>query len=454
MEDKIIEKGIVDKGKAVDKYGSKLNDVNIPVNLYYMDSSLRNSVDAEAGNTYNLDALTMNGTVLSWLYTPFLEKEDLAIEQYDYDESHYGGLGVKEGAVVEVGKAKVFKVINFAQGKQNKLLANDLRKYPSDQFKQTDRQHWSNESKLFQYPYMYLTIYDYINTPMKVIPHLIRNNSQGFTNNFELYINQTLSTNCGYNIYIPAYKGNLHGGEEGILCTNALDVPTSSSQYAQFMANSKAQFLAYNQSAERNENLNAKASTLGTVQGALNLGATVLGTTLTGGLAGVVGGIAGVSNSASGMIGSMTSYERNKIERQNRIDQSQAKITDMVSAPRNVSLTGSDVIQSRQISTQGNYIPGLWIKRYHIMDEYLDKLGKYFHLYGYKQNKFLQLNNDSLKKRKYFTYIKTLDVNIMGNSLDKKELDQLKEIFNNGIRFWRYAQGRTMYDYSMDNREV
>lgn len=72
-------------------------------------------------------------------------------------------------------------------------------------------------------------------------------------------------------------------------------------------------------------------------------------------------------------------------------------------------------------------------------------IDSFFNMFGYKVNR---LGKPHLHVRTYYDYIKTIDVNIEGN-LPEKDLDEIRKMFNNGIRFWHDT---TKYlDFSVNN---
>ena len=68
-----------------------------------------------------------------------------------------------------------------------------------------------------------------------------------------------------------------------------------------------------------------------------------------------------------------------------------------------------------------------------IKAEFAEKIDKFFDAFGYKVNKFKVPNTDH---KKNYWYTKTIDVNIDG-AIPNKDLDKIKDCYNNGITFWR-----------------
>ena len=83
---------------------------------------------------------------------------------------------------------------------------------------------------------------------------------------------------------------------------------------------------------------------------------------------------------------------------------------------------------------------------------YLEKLGNYFALFGYKQNRIMNINT---KSRYYYNYVKTVGVNLSGNEIPRSHFEELQEIFNNGVTIWHtFRDGVKVGDYQYDNVEI
>lgn len=82
-----------------------------------------------------------------------------------------------------------------------------------------------------------------------------------------------------------------------------------------------------------------------------------------------------------------------------------------------------------------------------IKKEYAAIIDDYFTCYGYKINRVKKPNSNH---RPRFWYTKTIDVNIDGASVPQKDLQVIKNCYNNGITFWRDASD--INNYSDDNK--
>ena len=110
-------------------------------------------------------------------------------------------------------------------------------------------------------------------------------------------------------------------------------------------------------------------------------------------------------------------------------------------APNTISgnASGGDI---NSASSQNTFI----ISHNEIKPEYAEIIDNFFEMYGYKINK---LKVPETTSRKYWNYVKTIDINMEGN-IPETDLTELKNIFNNGVTIWHTDN---MYNYSLNNHE-
>lgn len=110
-------------------------------------------------------------------------------------------------------------------------------------------------------------------------------------------------------------------------------------------------------------------------------------------------------------------------------------------APNTISgnASGGDINSS---SSQNTFI----VSHNEIKPEYAEIIDNFFEMYGYKINK---LKVPETTSRKYWNYVKTIDINMEGN-IPETDLTELKNIFNNGVTIWHTDN---MYNYSLNNHE-
>lgn len=85
-----------------------------------------------------------------------------------------------------------------------------------------------------------------------------------------------------------------------------------------------------------------------------------------------------------------------------------------------------------------------------VREEYARSVDTFFDLYGYAQNKIMNVNRNV---RPVYTYVKTAGANIHqapgGNTgANSAVISALSEIYDNGITFWKASSGVTIGDYS------
>lgn len=80
--------------------------------------------------------------------------------------------------------------------------------------------------------------------------------------------------------------------------------------------------------------------------------------------------------------------------------------------------------------------------------EYAASIDSYFTMYGYKVN---SLKIPNIQGRRNWNYVKCIGANIEG-LIPEVYLNEIKNLFNNGITFWHYPA--TFLDYSQDNSIV
>lgn len=83
-----------------------------------------------------------------------------------------------------------------------------------------------------------------------------------------------------------------------------------------------------------------------------------------------------------------------------------------------------------------------------VKNEYIKYIDNFFTMFGYKVNRLAVPN---FKKRVYWDYIKTMNVNIEGN-VPETDLNAIRNLFNNGCTFWHNPT--YFLDYSQNNAIV
>jgi hypothetical protein len=95
--------------------------------------------------------------------------------------------------------------------------------------------------------------------------------------------------------------------------------------------------------------------------------------------------------------------------------------------------------------TFSNKKSGFEAHKCQIREEYARVIDNFFSMFGYKVN---TLKIPTFESRLNWNYIKTNGLNITGD-IPQKDMQKIKDIFNNGITFWHNPS--TFLDYSQSN---
>lgn len=277
---------------------------------------------------------------------------------------------------------------------------------------------WRREGKLFQYPFTVLEFNDHVSTPFEIKPHLFPNN----TNTQSIFVKHALNAMGMYALYAKNYKYDEAGLREATI-TSSLNIPTTSNFYMDYMARNQAQFTASRQNAL----ITSATATFGGAASGAAMGSKfgpwgVAGGAILGGITGLVSGSAGLRSNL-------------------------AQERDAKNSPASLVNQGGDVLFNQQISDKT-----LYLYRLQYDDETMSRIGWYFHLYGYKQNRVLK---PDIRNRYFYNYIQTQNVNLSADGIPKDHLTKLRSIYDNGTTIWHADRsGVTVGDYSKDNYEV
>ena len=346
----------------------------------------------------------------SCYWSPILDKTNVTSFSVNYDIERFGKLNN--------GQLNFVPTLNRITGCINydKLL-KEIEVYKREKPVNENRD-WRNESKLYNFPYSYALITDYMNTPMELRYHELPR----INNKVEIRAKCFVTEKGTYSIYVQNFKGDYYGNMEGNINSAPLEVPVSSSAYSSWSSTQKAQDLQNTRSAIMNANTSMVengASILGDVLG-LNFGGAV-----------------------RDGFGIYKDYQ-SKVQ---AIGQRSAQQKDLRNTPRTMINTGSDVGFS-MVSGKKK----IDLIRYRIQEEYLQRLSDFFAMYGYKQSKIMKPNT---RNRYYYNYIKSLGMNIWGQGIPKEHIQKLQQIYDNGVTIWHVDRPNvSVGDYSKDNREI
>lgn len=406
--------------------------------------------------------------------TPLISEEDLDINKIPYDTDRFGKLqGAYLTSTPQVKRVTNFKMLNKKLGEFDIYKINKVE----GKFR-----HWSNESRLYNFPYAYSLLNDFINTPLEIHYHnILRKYTK--ENKFTISADAMISDKGTYSYWVDDYKGDIRGNMEAMVSTAPTDIPVSSSAYSNWSSTQKAQdnyniqsnilqMGLANQTANRFSELSQQQSLMNGQLTDKSIGVNALGGLIGAGLSAITGNLGGaISGGMGSMMGSTIARQQNSmntqfdIQRENiamqqrnkQLSQSQAlalgsknaKLKDVSNTPRSLVNSGSDIGYS--LKRGGSKLA---LQRYEITEEFKQRLGDYFALYGYRQAKLMGIN---LRSRHYYNYMKTVGANIKartGSGIPKAHLIELMSIFDNGVTIWHVDRDKVNYlDYSMDNVE-
>lgn len=410
--------------KDYDTWESKMYGLPYAVYSYYIDSTVAGENTAVIGAS--------GDNVFSVVYTPFLDIADLELEEIPYDNKRFGNISEIRPEIK--ANPHVFRIKKLLKGSK---FVGEFETYKVKK-SVGGKRNWRNESKLYNYPYTYLMLTDGINDPMILKPQFCS------TPNCSVGIKLSVSDRCSYGIFVQTYKGDTDGMTEALVSNDALELPCTSSAYANWVATSKNQTAQSIQNTVNQTILNDKIA-----KNNMNLG---IANSVVGGVASAfTGNVGGVIDSVFGGVGSYMDKKhtnmQSQLTRESAISSALATANDMRSTPNTLLSQGSNIIYGLRNGGQE-----LRLYRYGLTERYYEKIGDYFAQFGYKQNKMMKININS---RHYYNYIKTIGINIKTNKIPNNYLNIIKGIFDNGTTIWHIDnEGVEIGDYSMDNREV
>ena len=289
------------------------------------------------------------------------------------------------------------------EGHQKSEIGTITKKTYSGTISQNNLKNIQFETKLFTHPYYFYSLNDYRTDPLIIKNERLNNNSN------YIKINQSCGVQQKSKVWVENYLGDENGKEYNSINNGIDELPLKNNAYTQYMAQNKA------------------SATTGV---AVSLGTSILQAGI-GIATGGIGAVVAIGSALS--IGQQIASEM--IKKQNLKD-----------TPDSIRKQGNniefDIVDNnihQKITTKES--------------TKMQKLYNYFYHYGYKANIFKTPN---IRSRYYFNYIKTIGVNIKSN-IDSVYVNELKQLFNNGITIWHYRgatswKGVNNFDY--ENAEM
>lgn len=422
----------------MDYWNSALYDIPYSLYLYYLD-------DARFTDE-NLAILGNCSAIQTIQYTPFIEPFDLKLYKIPYDIQRFGNPEtIRPELAFSPDVFRIRKQVNTVK------TLGTFKLYDTNGLSIGGKRNWRNESRLYNYPYSFALLTDYLNPPINIKYHLCpRSDTQ------TVKVKQTLSDRCSYGLFIDRYKNDVNGKMESLVSGDAHELPCTSSAYSQWFASNKNQthfamkqgvqesFLQQRQGQEGVQ-MQMFSNQVGGVMSALS------GLAMGGLMGGVLGGASGLVNVGLGSMQANMQMnhlsQSGALQRQGIIGANLAMQKDLRSTPNTLLSMGSDVMYGIV-----NGEKRVDLIRYMLTEEFAKRIGDYFAMYGYKQNKLMSIDK---RNRYYYNYIKTIGINMKTLGIPKDHVEELKNIYNNGVTIWHIDRsGVIVGDYSNDNYEI
>ena len=405
--------------RTKDEWGSMNYELPCGLYFYFMNEHLP---DWESGKS---DSVLGNcPAIQSVQFTPFIAPYDLKMFHVDYDVERFGSVGGTRNGLTDI--PWVFRI----QAIVNPIKTLGTFKCYNPKKSIGGVRNWRNESRLYNYPYSFAMLTDNLNPPIEIKYHLCKSNTN------TIKVRNTISDRCSYGIFIEGYKGDTEGKMESMVSGDAHELPCSSSAYTTWYASNK------NQVAQNVLNNSTNAF----IQNS-SLQKQLLPSLLSQVTFNPMNMVQAGAGMYSSYLNNQMQQQLNNQNTQNSINMAMAQANDMKSTPNTMLSMGSDVYYGLD---KGNKKVNLY--RFGLTDEYYQKLGDYFAMFGYKQNKVMTINR---RNRHYYNYIKTIGVNIKSSGVPRNHLEEIKSIYNNGVTIWHIdREGVEVGNYSMDNYEV
>lgn len=194
---------------------------------------------------------------------------------------------------------------------------------------------------------------------------------------------------------------------------------------------------AHNNIAQQRETTNALTGLISSAVGGV---ASAITGNIGGVINNVIGGVSGVINSGY----NMQDLEWNQVSNAGNWMYDVRTINAQVEKQSMMPDTGS--LSSSNATLLGyNLLGKATFKIMSIKREYVERIDKYFDMFGYQTNAVKRPNTTG---RKNWNYVKTININITGK-IPQPDLNRLKSVFDNGVTIWHNP--KTIYNYDADN---
>ena len=448
-------------------YGGS-NVSNIPTPLYFYGVPV--SADGSNIGNFSINGTTVStvqelwnlfttnsdfvGSIVSMYYTDFVPFPVSKNSNSDIHVANYSG------SIVNFGGLSVYKFSGFKWGTlMPTIFENIYSHFPSYE-----------ESKLLMYPYSLIEITNFKGETFTLKMENMTN-PEAYKNQLNLIILASLGISPKTAIIPRFYLNNTNFIDDetkeiddlsyGIIDNDVADIPIVDDYTASYIQANKNSIATTNKyaldNAQRGINQNNANNRLNNAildkqqsYAGLDAGIGALSSALQGNIGGAIGNFYGAVKNYDLSQGERAKMNMNneianenlRINAEQQIGLTQAKLADINNIPPTISNMGNNSLFSF-----GNNYRGIYIVCKTIRPEYVKQLTNYFKMFRYKVNK---LERPNLKSRLYYNYIKTVNANIVGN-IPNNYLNSLKGIFDRGLTIWHTED---IGNYDLDNREV
>lgn len=435
---------------------SAVQVANIPSPLFYtivpfdLDDAQTITVDNKTTGIATLLDLGKNQQTVGQLVSIFFT----AYVPFNYSVSNNNNVTVNDSNVhlYTHNNLSYYKYYGLYTWQDNKYytVSNDMYANVLPQYE---------ESKLLMYPYTVIELTDMQGNTATLKPQ----NFDGKQLRFD--IRSCISAQPKTAIFPHNYLGNTSGNvidfTSGIINNNICDVPIVDDYTASYMQANRNSIATTNRYAmdnalrgvyQNNANNRLNNAIIDKQQGytesdmyasmissAFNL---KLGSVMTSGYQAMKDYDLREGQRASMNLNNDFANKNLRINAEQAIGMTQAKLQDINNIPPTVSNLGNNTMFDLGWKNAHFYCIVKTVR-----DEYATQLTNYFKMFGYKVNK---LEVPNLKSRENYNYIKTVDANIVGD-IPSNDLSAIKGIFDKGVTIWHTDQ---VGDYSLSNNEV
>lgn len=165
--------------------------------------------------------------------------------------------------------------------------------------------------------------------------------------------------------------------------------------------------------------------------------------TLAAGL-GIGKGVQDTANLQQEIFNLASNHERDKINYDSLVEQQLALKEAQKLIPNNANLGNNSTLLGYNLLSDNTFT------RFSIREEFAKRIDDFFDMYGYATN---ELKIPNIANRPNWNYVKTAGCNIsikQGKFIPQNDLQNIKQLFNNGVTFWHNPQ--TFLDYTQNNR--